>query len=376
MNQLPRSSVVPVPALAALFRDTTNSYKFLFFQALLALTLNQDSSRAARVLELDDLAIEMLAIAWYPHRFFHLSFGLQDQIARVLDRLDFAPAGGAIGFPETQQLLRSAIQVQTRSIGLSQLLQFVPYRLLSVFFEEELRGLPDGQKNRTIRELSGRLFDERVPLYRFEEEAGSPAIQLHPAWGDYLSRNRAIVYGWTQWEWLGYLQRRNPSIPALANKLRPPLARSALDKQTAYWKSVMEKEMVRCIYTGRELNGGPFALDHFVPWSFVCHDQLWNLIPVAPEANMSKGNALPDRSYLEPMIELQHRGLTVTYASLQRQHKRWERITESFLSDLHLDLDGLLDGGRLHQAYIDTVPPLLSLAERSGFSGRWRYKSS
>ena len=35
-------------------------------------------------------------------------------------------------------------------------------------------------------------------------------------------------------------------------------------------------------------------VDHFVPWSFVANDELWNLIPMESSLNSSKSNYLPD----------------------------------------------------------------------------------
>jgi len=47
----------------------------------------------------------MLALAWYPHIFFSLSFGAQDQTAAILDKLDFSLevphfTSGSGGLPE------------------------------------------------------------------------------------------------------------------------------------------------------------------------------------------------------------------------------------------------------------------------------------
>ena len=38
------------------------------------------------------------------------------------------------------------------------------------------------------------------------------------------------------------------------------------------------------------------SIDHFVPWSYVASDELWNLIPTAKSVNSSKSNNLPDWS--------------------------------------------------------------------------------
>ena len=36
-----------------------------------------------------------------------------------------------------------------------------------------------------------------------------------------------------------------------------------------------------------------YDVDHFVPWSFVMNDELWNLMPIDSSLNSSKSNRLP-----------------------------------------------------------------------------------
>lgn len=36
-----------------------------------------------------------------------------------------------------------------------------------------------------------------------------------------------------------------------------------------------------------------YAVDHFIPWSFVMNDELWNLIPIDVSLNSCKSNKLP-----------------------------------------------------------------------------------
>ena len=36
-----------------------------------------------------------------------------------------------------------------------------------------------------------------------------------------------------------------------------------------------------------------YDVDHFIPWSFVMNDELWNLMPMDSSLNSSKSNRLP-----------------------------------------------------------------------------------
>lgn len=90
-----------------------------------------------------------------------------------------------------------------------------------------------------------------------------------------------------------YLQRCNPSVPGIADKLYPPQERN-LVKVQGYWKLIMGLQPIKEIYGGNELTGKEISIDHFVPWSYVAHDELWNMHPTTKGINCSKSNHLPD----------------------------------------------------------------------------------
>lgn len=364
--QPPPCGEVDTHAFSQLFNSTTNSYKLAFFQALLNTLLGRERSGAQdTVIWLRELATEMLALAWYPHNFFRLSFGLQDQTGRVLDRLAFSLDERALTNPNAHASLRQAITDQYEVIQADSLLRFVPYRLLSPFFASELKGLKDSQKDRHIRDLAdARYSSASPPIYRFTENGH--AINVHPTWRDYLVRHAAIIDGWVKHHWIGYLQDRNPNTPAIIKKITPPLQRSPLTRQSRFWQLVMTQSSQRCIYTGELIDSGNFALDHFIPWSFVCHDQLWNLIPVSSTVNSSKGSRLPLDTHVDRFIEAQYHALRIGRSQLT--DTAWNKATEPYVSDLQLSPQELLQGPRLDSAYRNTLGPLISLARQMGFS--------
>ena len=48
------------------------------------------------------------------------------------------------------------------------------------------------------------------------------------------------------------------------------------------------------------------SIDHFVPWSYVAHDEFWNLSPTTRSINSSKSNNLPKWDiYFPKLSELQ-----------------------------------------------------------------------
>lgn len=51
-------------------------------------------------------------------------------------------------------------------------------------------------------------------------------------------------------------------------------------------------------YCGKKLKS-KVHVDHFIPWSFVKDDKIWNFVLSCPECNIRKNNRVPSIDYLE-----------------------------------------------------------------------------
>jgi hypothetical protein len=359
---LPNNNNVPISEFCCIFDNVTNSYKYLFFKALLEQLKANDFKN--RNLQLDSIMIEMIVQAWYPCVFFKIFLGKQDQIPKFLGTLS-KPNGS----PRDASRLRLNLASQIKFCGAPNLLRYVPTLLLTCFFPNEFKGLSDTKKRDAIYQKSIEAFNQKKPLYKFLSKS---EIEIHPEWTKYLKENIAMVEGWHSWKWLNYLQKLNLNVPNLAEKLSPPIQRSSLKIQTDYWKAVISRTDLRCIYSGQKLTLKNFELDHYLPWSFVAHDNIWNLIPVLADANRSKSDFLPSEKYFNKFVEFQHMGLCCSFQDLQKNKS--EKIIESFIYDLRIQESALHDFNALHKAYSNTMLPLISLAKSMGFIDAWEYK--
>ena len=374
---LPPSSWVDIGTLARLFDDCVTSYKYFFFLALLNRVSGKsggpDVSIGDRPIPLRDLAVDMVLGAWYPHGFCRLSLGLQDMLQPAVDEVfkDQSVRGTwiAAGGGEWRRL-RALCEEKLHP---ESFLQYVPFRLLRPFFARELRGSPDQMVNARIADLADEYFSDRRPLYCFTSDR--LGILLHHDWLEYIQRNSAILEGWARFRLAEYLQARNPNTPAVIEKIAPPTTRGSLAAQTTFWREALARleGSARCIYSGERLDLQSFSLDHYLPWSFVSHDRLWNLVPIPRSVNSSKSDCLPDAGYLAPFAELQSSALGALKAAWPEG--RWLRAVEPFLADLRLGPGDLLEPGRLRNAYEATVLPLAAIAERQGFAGGWVYRA-
>lgn len=269
-------------------------------------------------------------------------------------------------------MLRATIESQDIESVVQRLKRFVPFRLITPFFEQELKNIPARNKGSNLDYVVPRVaeenFGERKPLYRFDSNQYSncQSIIFHPAWAVYIQNHYEIVRGWTAWEWLNYMQRRNPNTPGLVYKLFAPNKRESLFKQTNYWKMVLQNANFHCIYSGQRIDTERFSLDHYLPWSFIAHDQLWNLIPTTPEINSSKSNDLPPSQFLAKFVEAQHIGLSVCHEKMSDD--LWQKTVETYIEGLSIHTpDDLLDLEKLRNAYSNVIHPLQSLAMNQGF---------
>lgn len=113
---------------------------------------------------------------------------------------------------------------------------------------------------------------------------------------------------------------------------------------------------VNCIYTHKELKKGDFAVDHFIPFQFVAHDLMWNLIPADPAFNSVKGAKLPQLdTYFTDFYEIQKEAVKIV--SMTRPANRFLQEYLTVFPDLNLSED----------KYRQCIEPILMIAQNNGF---------
>ena len=163
---------------------------------------------------------------------------------------------------------------------------------------------------------------------------------------------------------------RNPNVPNIINKLVKVESRQALTRQRNYWDFVLEhSDGQKCIYTDKLITVGNYDLDHFIPWSFVSHNLLWNLIPADGSVNSSKSDRLPDIDrYLSKLATTQQKAVRICLS----ENYRGQEILEDYIS-LGCTPQELIqmDNTTLHNCFVRTFNPLSQIALNMGFE-LWR----
>ena len=303
---LPECKDLNTASLSGVFRDTTNSYKFYWFLSI----LDSLQENGEPVIQQDDLALRMLAHVWYPLDYYKLSFGKQDGFKPIAEFIT-----SKLIVDNRVNALNLVQQINSRfseeeSVELSRkvlaLVRWVPYRFIRPFFNAETAGMKDYQVNDAIETLSNGLFEKEPHRIMYKISKG--AIELNPVWMAYFQKHQGILRGFIYWHLVRFIQKHNPNVIGLSEKLEKPAERK-LALATRFWKNFIDQNPgVSCIYSGQQLSSQDSSMDHFLPWSYVAHDQLWNIIPTPRITNASKGNRLPSLDlYFDKFSSLQYR---------------------------------------------------------------------
>ena len=209
MNQLPLHTNLEVGKLSSVFGNTTNSYKFYWFLAILdSIKENEKAS-----IPMNELALRMVASVWYPLDYYKLSFGKQDSFKEIANYVSsLYKVDNNVNSKSLFEQINANLDEKTiKSIQqkvTSTLLRYVPYRFVQPFFTSETKGLEnDGKVN---IEASNNLFSnekERV-IYRFTGDC----IEINDIWLDYFKTHQSILRGFIYWHLVRFLQKNNENV--------------------------------------------------------------------------------------------------------------------------------------------------------------------
>ncbi len=327
--------------LDQMLRNFTASYKLYWLKGVFDEAIEGNSH-----VTFERLAARMVASAWYPVTYFRLNLGATDMLTDAV-----LCAQNACGLPAdagTVDIVAAVLESEDVELRLKvkSLYKYVPYRLIRPFYSDRF-----DEARAEGRRVSEAMVNGLVASFNRDDAAGAPyrfdadglGIEIDAEWARYFSDNRHVVQGWFDSKLVGYLQARNPSVPAIPLKIYAPSARN-LTAARKFWEEALRDHVFTDIYSGAPFDEtgfaahGPMGVDHFIPWSFVLHDESWNLAPMFRDANSSKGNRLPVLGeYLRPFCEQQfdailtlrstgkHRKVFESYAQIDSHVMQYER---------------------------------------------------
>lgn len=282
---LPYSDRLEIQHLSHLFDNMSECYKLFWFQAI----VNQASEKNQQI-TFDALINDMIADAWYMVSEYRLNLGPNDTLELLVHYA--YRISGLKSCEKREKILDFLINSSDKELMRmkSKLTYNVPYRLQAPFLSQ----IKGKAWNVSQNVLAARINQQKRLIYYFRNISGlQSVVEIQSDWMDYIIQNQEILRGWIQYNLAIYLQKRNPSVPGITNKLYPPQERN-MEKVKRYWKTIIALEPVYDIYTDQIMTEKDISIDHFVPWSYVAHDELWNLSPTTRSVNSRKSNFLPE----------------------------------------------------------------------------------
>ncbi len=147
----------------------------------------------------------------------------------------------------------------------------------------------------------GALFEDTKKLfYSFSRK--DEWIQINPRVYEFLYKHKVMIEKLNYYEWARFLEKVNND--KAADHILTKLDESSKRNNLSYYRRILfeEFENKTCFYCGKILKPDKIDVDHFVPWSFIKDDNLWNLVLACPDCNRSKNDKLPDARYLDILI--------------------------------------------------------------------------
>ena len=214
--------------LEQMLANTTNCYKYVWMLALLRIA----SENKREFVSFKEMTARMVAAAWYPVIYFRLNLGYSDQLAELIYAVreechlpddssydDIVAAVMGIQNPDVEKKIR----MMTR---------YVPQRFIAAVFNDQYAEYRkefgksfESKKDNLTRDLSQKAMNAGRTPYVISKDG----IQLTPEWTRYFIENNPIITECTYFKLTQFLQQKNPSVPAISEKLIQPTSRNSLD---------------------------------------------------------------------------------------------------------------------------------------------------
>lgn len=264
-------------AFARLFSSKTahaSSYKFGFLKAILDNLYNVNENL---VLDFDQLFSTFTEIYWNLVLKHHI---LQNNPGNANKHTSLESA-----LLETKERFLIADDVPFESITV-EMKKFVCHKVKM------------GCKNNVVGALYG---DLNGLFYSFSKKG--EWIQINPLMYQFVCKHKVAIEKLNYYEWARYLEKVNNQNAV--DHLLSKIDESTLHTRNSlmYYRDVLFKEFEsNCFYCGKSVTYGAVDVDHFIPWSFIKDDQLWNFVLSCPTCNNRKRDKLADMIYLDRIV--------------------------------------------------------------------------
>ena len=180
----------------------------------------------------------------------------------------------------------------------------IPYESLK---PEQMIKITTRVKRKCKENVVGALFeDTRRLFYSFSKEG--EWIQINPEMYSFICKHKTIIEKNNYYEWAKFLEKVNEED--VTTKILSKIDASSRRNNLTRYRQILFDEFERktCFYCGKKLKEDDIHVDHFIPWSFIKDDNLWNLVLSCKACNLNKKDKLPDLYFLS---KIEQRNCTI-----------------------------------------------------------------
>jgi len=272
-----------------------NTYKMAWARSLVELSLERPKTNK---IYLSDIADKFFKYYWNQTIYFDLIQG--SNLSKP---------------PEIVSLVKNEISNYYQKINKNQPIHFERVKNNQSFIDKAriIRLLKQDVSWRFLK-----LRNKDIPLYHYEK--GSNFLVLKDV--KILEEYSDILFEAINFRWTQILENYN-STPRIAKKVRildfDNLKRNSL---TAFRKYIdLVNPNNNCFICKEKIINETPSIDHVIPWSFIFHDDLWNLVYTHKSCISSKSNSIPIKSEIKKLEE-RNKLLAVILNSSEYQKKK------------------------------------------------------
>jgi hypothetical protein len=297
-------------------------------------------------ISLREILYRCILNAWYPINVFKLKLDKDDKILDHIKKLKEIPElenffkQSIISYKDFATKINSLQDNFSIKEIYAHLKKNVPFRFLSPWIEHSKLEV---DKHYTQKFFMNENYDPKFLLpYKFYWKENEIQLEISSWFQTLLSNNKSIIEHWWRYNFAKYIQDKNPLMPGILSKLEKMERDQSVAK--IFWQPYLQKRGgIDCIYTRKKLTDS-YDMDHFIPWSFVGHNLLWNIIPVDSEFNrVKKSDKLPNlKKYLSSFLDAQldclfenEKILLHTYA-MEKDYIQRKNISNRIIEDYEL----------------------------------------
>lgn len=187
--------------------------------------------------------------------------------------------------------------------GRSENTNVIPFESLSA--ESQVKIISNVTKECSKYVVGATYADSKGNFYSFSKK--SKTITLNPVVYQYLLRHKTMIEKVNYFEWAKFLHEVNESSGNdYLESLDYSTKRNNLDvyRKILFELDTPEEKGHRCFYCDEPLMDDRHThVDHFIPWSFVKDDKLWNFVLACSKCNERKKNKLPPSDKIDLIVK-------------------------------------------------------------------------